>query len=117
LCRLRFPTVRLVAPVATGVLPTPTISIGRTVTVITTALWTLSTSAFGWGSDRPNPSLDSSFASHSSKEPGLGLAEHDEFRVVLGHTQEIEDCFFRLDQRLAAGFHPIHLLPSLSVTF
>jgi len=117
LCRFRFPTVRLVAPVPTGVLPTPTISIGRTVTAVTTALRPLSAPAFGWGSDRPYPGLDSSFASHSSKQPGLGLAEHDEFRVVLGHTQEIEDCFFRLDQRLAAGFHPIHLLPSLSVTF
>jgi hypothetical protein len=42
--------------------------------------------------------LHSSFASHPSKEPGLGLAEHDEFRIVLGHTQEIEDRFFRLDQ-------------------
>jgi hypothetical protein len=117
LCRLRFPTVRLVAPVTTGVLPTATVSIAGAVTTISAALRPLSPPAFGWGSDRPYPSLDSSFASHSSKQPGLGLAEHDEFRVVLGHTQEIEDCFFRLDQRLAAGFHPIHLLPSLSVTF
>jgi hypothetical protein len=42
--------------------------------------------------------LHPSLASHPSKEPRLGLAEHDEFRIVLGHAQEIEDCFLRLDQ-------------------
>jgi hypothetical protein len=42
--------------------------------------------------------LHPSLASHPSKEPRLGLAEHDEFRIVLGDAQEIEDCFLRLDQ-------------------
>jgi hypothetical protein len=35
---------------------------------------------------------------HPSKEPRLGLAEDDEFSIVLGHTQQIEDRFFCLDQ-------------------
>jgi hypothetical protein len=98
LCRLRPPSIRLGAPVATGILLPATIPVGGAVTSIAPSLRTLPAASLGRWSHWPNPSLHSSFASHPSKEPGLGLAEHDEFRIVLGHTQEIEDRFFRLDQ-------------------
>jgi hypothetical protein len=76
----------------------PPTSTGRAITAISSAFGSLPPPSLGWGCDRPNPSLHASLASHPSKEPRLGLAEHDKFRVVLGHAQEIEDCFFRLDQ-------------------
>jgi hypothetical protein len=79
-------------------LPTPTIAVGGPVTSIATALGSLSPSSLGWGSHRPHSSLNSGFASYPPEQPGLGLAEHDELRIILSHTQQIEDRLFRLDQ-------------------
>jgi hypothetical protein len=115
--RLWLPAIRLAISVTTGVGPSPAASVGGTVSPITLALWPLPTTTFGWGSHRPHSGLNPGLAPHPPEEPGLGLAEDYEFRVVLGYTQEIEDGFFCLDQRFPARFHPIHLLPSLSVTF
>jgi hypothetical protein len=80
------------------VLPAPTIAVGGAVTSVTTALGSLSPSSLRWGSHRSDPSLNSGFAAYPPEQPGLGLAEHDELRIVLSHTQQIEDRLFRLDQ-------------------
>jgi hypothetical protein len=73
------------------VLPAPTITVWGAVTSIAAALGSLPTASLGWGSHRSHPSLNSGFAAYPPEQPGLGLAEHDELRVVLGHAQQIED--------------------------
>ena len=79
-------------------LTAPTITVRGAVTSIATALGSLSTPSLGWGSHRSHPSLNSGFAAYPPEQPGLGLAEHDELRIVLSHTQQIEDRLFCLDQ-------------------
>jgi hypothetical protein len=79
-------------------LPAPTIAVGGPVTSVTTAFGSLSPSSLGWGSHRPHPSLNPSFAAYPPEQPGLGLAEDDELRIVLSHTQQIENRLFCLDQ-------------------
>jgi hypothetical protein len=62
------------------------VAIGRPIAALTPAFGPLSASSLGWGSDRPYPGLNPSFTADPAEQPGLGLAEHDELRVVLGHT-------------------------------
>jgi hypothetical protein len=75
-----------------------TVAVGRPIAAFPPAFRPLSATSLGWGSDRSNPGLNPSFTTDPTEQPGLGLAEHDELCVVLGHTQEIKDRLLRLAQ-------------------